>query len=360
MHTKNNILFISRAYGENAGGMERLSFELISHVPDAQKIVNETRPGQSLFSARIRSILFVLTVIPRALIQARHAEAIHIGDPVLLLVAAGIKMLYKKQIFCTVHGLDIAYQNPMYQAYLKLLLPNVDHFIAISDYAKKLLQEKGVTQLITVIPPGITDRIYDQSLQAKDLETLLTKNIFNKIVFATTGRLVARKGHAWFIEHVVPYLPESVIYVIAGDGPERENIANIITKLNLQERVIMLGRISDADQKILLNTCDAFIQPNIAVANDHEGFGIAPLEAALCARQVFASNIDGIPSAIMDGKNGMLLPPEDAHAWISALIEYLKHVSVNPKAREYTKREYSWDAIAEKYRKVFTTMSFRA
>lgn len=353
MPTKNNILFISRAYGENAGGMERLSYELISRFPDAQTIVHETMPGQSLFSARIKSIIFVLSVIPRALAKARYADTIHIGDPVLLLVAACIKVIYKKPIFCTVHGLDVAYQNPIYQSYLNLFLPSIDHFIAISDYAKNLLQQKNIVQPITVIPPGIVDKNYDQSISRQDLEKIVTRNLENRIILATTGRLIQRKGHAWFIEHVVSQLPENILYIIAGDGPQRGNIKNIITKNNLENRVIMLGRISDADQKVLLNTIDAFIQPNIAIKDDHEGFGIAPLEASLCARQVFASRIDGIQSAIIDGSNGTLLPSEDSQAWVSALSAYSQHPSANFRAREYTQQKFNWDSVAEQYSIVF-------
>lgn len=354
MHTvKNRILFISRAYGQNAGGMERLSYELISHFPDAQKIVHETKPGQTLFISRVKSIAFVLTVIPRALLQARTADVIHIGDPVLLIVAWVIKLFYKKPIYCTVHGLDISYQHPIYQLYLKLFLPSITHFIAISEYAKNLLQEKNMLQPITVIPPGITDNFYDASISKKDLESLLKIKLDSKIILATTGRLVSRKGHAWFIEQVLPYLPAHVVYVIAGDGPKRENITNVILSHNMQHRVLMLGRISDADQKILFNTCDAFIQPNIAVQNDHEGFGIAPLEATLCSRNVFASNIDGIPSAIHDGKNGTLLSAHDAQLWISALTEYAQQPSINVSAREYTKQNFDWENIVDRYLEVF-------
>ena len=353
MPTKNNILFISRAYGENAGGMERLSYELISRFPDAQKIVNETKRGQSLFSARVRSVIFVMTVIPRALVQARRADIIHIGDPVLLIVAGGIKLFYNKQIFCTVHGLDVAYQNPIYQSYLKLFLPSVDHFIAISEYAKNLVEKKGIKQPITIIPPGIIDSNYNKPISKQELEKIVKTNLENKVIFATTGRLIKRKGHAWFIEHVLTHLPENIVYIIAGDGPQREVIKKTIEKNNLQGRVIMLGRISDADQKVLLNTCDAFIQPNIAVKNDHEGFGIAPLEAALCARYVFASDIDGIPSAIIDGKNGILLSPENSQLWISTLATYSQHPTENPSAREYTQQQYSWDTICKQYSTVF-------
>ncbi|MEO6077977.1 MAG: glycosyltransferase family 4 protein [Candidatus Andersenbacteria bacterium] len=359
MHTeKNNILFISRAYGRHAGGMERLSYELISAFPMASKLVNETKPRTSLFAARAHSAIFAITIIPRAIIASKKVDIIHIGDPVLLLVAGFVKLCTRKKIICTVHGLDILYSNPLYQAYLKLFLPVCDRYIAISDFAKRKLENHGISaEKISVIPPGIVDHIYDANISREELANLLKQDISNKVIFATTGRLITRKGHAWFIEYVLPHLPENSLYIIAGNGPEFSAIANSIKNLNLENRALMLGRISDTDQKILLNTCDAFIQPNIAIWNDIEGFGIAPLEAALCARNVFAANIDGIPSAIHDDKNGALVESENAQAWISALTEYSKHASQNNQSREYTKQNFSWDVIKQKYEEVFTRVA---
>ena len=47
-------------------------------------------------------------------------------------------------------------------------------------------------------------------------------------LLVTVGRQVRRKGFAWFIEHVMPRLPDRVVFWLAGDGPERENIERAI------------------------------------------------------------------------------------------------------------------------------------
>ncbi|MDR1601380.1 MAG: glycosyltransferase [Tannerella sp.] len=54
---------------------------------------------------------------------------------------------------------------------------------------------------------------------------------------------------------------------------------------------------------------DAFLMPNIPVEGDMEGFGLVCLEASACGTLVFAADIDGIPDAVRNGKNGFLLPP---------------------------------------------------
>ncbi len=355
----NNILFISRAYGEHAGGMERLSLELIQTFtvkePRTRKIVHEIQSGQSLFATRLSSALFALMVLPKAMLAAKEADVVHIGDPVLSFVGWCITTFAKKPVVVTVHGLDISYANPLYQLYLRLFFRSFSRYVAISEHAKSLMAMHNVSALVTVIPPGIYDRLYDASYTRKDLERLLKRDVGHATVLATTGRLIARKGHAWFIEHVFAKLPKNCVYCIAGSGPEHDRLAKLIRTPDLSDRVLLLGRISHSDQKIVLNTIDAFVQPNIHVVGDVEGFGLAPLEAALCGRSVFASRVDGIPSAIHHEKNGTLLPSEDASKWILALTAYMQHTEDRgEQARAYTRATFSWDVLAKKYEEVFT------
>lgn len=362
MTTRKKILCISRAYGEHAGGMERLSFELISELKqsdslDVTTIVHETKPDVSLFTARMQSISFILGVLPRALRQSKDVDLVHIGDPVLSLVGWSIMRLRNIPVVVTVHGLDVAYANPLYRLYLAFFFKKFSGYVAISEYASRLLQKWNVSGDISVIPPGIRDHLYDPMRKRKDLEELLGRDISNTTVLATTGRLVKRKGHAWFIEHVLPKLPTNVLYVVAGNGPEMNTLSTLVKSLHPEHQVMLLGRISTDDQKTLINTVDAFIQPNILIKNDLEGFGIAPLEAALCSRPVFASNVDGIPSAIHHGENGILLPSSDADVWTKTITLFLR----NPKAfepqgvytRTYTLATFSWERIRERYERIF-------
>ncbi len=352
-----NILFISRAYGIHAGGMEALSAGLIASFPDAKRIVHETKPGKRLLVSRIHSLLFAISILPRAIVVSKDVDFVHIGDPVLSGIGWLIMKVRSIPVAVTVHGLDVSYKNPLYQLYLSLFFSSFPLYIAISDYASSLLASRKLGGKVVVIPPGLHDSIYDPTKTRNDLGKLLYRNVAHRQVFLTTGRLVHRKGHAWFIEHVLPKLPRTVLYVIAGDGPERERLVRLIASRKLEERVLLLGRVSEHAKKILLNTCDAFIQPNIPVKHDAEGFGIAPVEAALCGRPVFASNIDGIPSAIHQRKNGILLPPKETTAWVEALT-LLIH---NPKsfepsghdARAYTKAVFDWKSIARRYNDAF-------
>jgi glycosyltransferase involved in cell wall biosynthesis len=337
--------------------MERLSYGLLASFPDALKIVHETKPHQSLRKTRISSLLFALTVLPKAITASRHADIVHIGDPVLSFVGWCIQKIRHIPVVVTVHGLDITYTNPVYQLYLRLFFRSFDTYITISDYVQTLLTTHRVSGTITVIPPGVPDELFEPTKTRNELGKLLYRNIGSKVVFATTGRLVARKGHAWFIKEVLTHLPRTALYAIAGNGPEQDRIAALVRSLKLEDRVVLLGRISHEENKILLNTVDAFIQPNIKILGDTEGFGIAPVEAALCARPVFASNVDGIPTAIAHMNNGVLLPSKEATAWVRTLQTFMDHpLSHKPSgmsARAYTLEKFSWSTIAQEYIDVF-------
>lgn len=337
------LLVISRAYGTAAGGMERLSYEMVEAL--------RTQPGFEVevlhhHGARLASPLFVLGSLPKALKVARWADHIHVGDPLLAFTGWLLKKITGKPVSVTVHGLDILYPNFFYQLYLKLFFTRLDQYFPISHHIERLLQSRHVAGHTTVLTPGITNQYFDPTITRAQLDELLHQPTANKKVLLTVGRLVPRKGHAWFIKNVLPKLPTNYLYVIAGTGPEVTNIRLAAEETGTAERVIELSRVSENDLKILYNTVDAFIQPNISIANDTEGFGLVLLEASLCQRPVFAANIDGIPDAVHDGRNGTLLPSADPQTWISAL----KNIpGPSPAVRQYTLDSFSWDKIITTY-----------
>lgn len=342
------LLVISRAYGTKAGGMERLSYEMVEAL--------RSQPGFEIkvihhHGQRLASPLFVLTSLPKAIQAARWAGHIHLGDPLLALTGWLLKIIIRKPVSVTVHGLDILYPNFLYQLYLKSFFDRLTSYFPISHHVERLLQSRHVAGHVTVLTPGITDQYFDPTINRSQLDTVFHRPTADKKVLLTVGRLVKRKGHAWFIKNVFQSLPSNFLYVIAGSGSEVTNIRLAAEEAKVTDRVIELSRVSEKDLKILYNTVDAFIQPNISIANDAEGFGLVLLEAALCQRPVFASNIEGIPDAIHDGQNGTLLPSTDSAAWISAL----QHISgISPFARQYTLDNFAWNKIITTYTQVLT------
>ena len=345
------ILFISRAYPPIVGGIENQNFELgkwLGKIAQVRIIAN--KKGKQFLP------FFLPYVIVKSVIIARNYDAILLGDGVLGIVGWFVKLFYKKPVICVVHGLDLTYKNSFYQSVWvnKFLKNNIDKFIAVGNETVRVAKEKGISEeKLVFIPNGIDTEKFIGNYSRVDLEKIIGEKVENKKFILASGRLAKRKGVAWFVRNVMPKLPENVIYIIAGDGSDRKNIENAIQETGLGSRVKLLGYVSDEDRNILFNICDLFVQPNIKVSEDMEGFGISVIEAGSCKIPVIASNLEGLKDAIIDGENGFLIESENADAWISKINELLLndnfHKEFGEKARQYIIDNFRWEMIARKY-----------
>ena len=135
------------------------------------------------------------------------------------------------------------------------------------------------------------------------------------IVVVTLGRVVPRKGAAWFAGNVLATLPHNMVYVVAGTGPDTGRVLRAAATAGALPRLLMAGLVDNEQREWLLRGCDVFVQPNVSVPGDVEGFGSVVVEAALRGTPVVASGIEGIRDAVIDGVTGFLLPAGDATAW---------------------------------------------
>ncbi|MEA3273240.1 MAG: glycosyltransferase family 4 protein [Patescibacteria group bacterium] len=368
---KIKILFISRTYPPVVGGMERVSFNLIKSIARLDEtvvtaIVN--RGGKQTLP------IFLIALLPKILISARKYDLVHLSDAVLAPFGDIIKMIHPKvKVVCTVHGLDITYagKNSFYKKINLPALFSLDRIIAVSQATKQTaLDFKVPKRLVTVIPNGVGSKeIYNPKIKKQALATLLKKKskqkfdnqlagkLKEKVFILTLGRLRKRKGVAWFIENVLGKLNSNVVYLVAGDGEEKENIQKIAKKLHLEDRVYLLGFVSSEEKQVLLNTVDIFVQPSIKIKNDMEGFGVSMLEASSCKLPVVATGIEGIKEAVTSGENGFLIKLDNVSAWIKVLRKLIEDPELRhgfgEKAREYTIRNFEWNIIAKRYLKTF-------
>lgn len=341
------VLFITRKYPPQVGGMENFSYNLIKNIKCDKTIV-------ALKKSNIHLIWFIPYVILYSLINARKYEVIHLGDMVLCGLAWVIKLIYpQKIVISTIHGLDITYALSFYQWYIKIFGHKCDKYICNSKNTEELAYKIGINET-SVINIGIEIDKFNgvNKNQEKFKEKYEIPN--NHIVLITTGRLVRRKGVLWFVENVMPnYKNKNITYLIVGQGEDYNAIESIINNKELNGQVRLLGRISDDELKSLYINADIFMMPNITVENDVEGFGIVAIEAALSENIVIGSNIEGIKDSICNGKNGILVNSGDINSYINTIdsvvqsIDKYKGFAIN--ASQFTKDNYSWQNICKLY-----------
>lgn len=360
-HMKDNstqhprILFISRAFPPVIGGIEKQNAEIHKHL---SKIANVTlianRHGKRFLP------LFLPYAITYTLLRAHRYDVILLGDGILAIVAWTLRLVHPHPlVFCILHGLDITFPKPIYQRWwVRQFLTKVDCLLPVSRQTADEAINRGLRKdRCQVIPNGVSPDEFSQKYDTSQLKRLLGCEVVGKNIILTVGRLIERKGVHWFIENVLPKLHEDIIYVVAGDGPMRRIIEKIIVQKKLASRVFLLGMVSDADLRMLYSVADLFIQPNIPVEGDMEGFGLVVLEAGSSGLPVLASRLEGLTEAISDGNNGKLLPFGNVDEYVTNINKLIydkdARYAAGQRAMAYVLQHFQWKLIAERYLKIF-------
>jgi phosphatidylinositol alpha-1,6-mannosyltransferase len=354
------VIFLTRKFPPQAGGMETFSWQLTQAYPGEKAVIH--------FGRRQADIIWVLPRLWLAAVRRkRQASLYHLGDLVLAPLAPLLRRT-GRPIVATVHGLELTYKGfgGLYQRLLNWSLPAIDHFVCVSEHTANLLRERGIAaEKISVISHGVVPPEPRERTAARQAicQTLASTygeaaDCEQRPLLLTVGRLVRRKGVAWFITQVLPQLRElNPLYLVVSDGPEYTAIEESIRQQGLQQQVRLLGQVPAPLLLQLYAGADIFVMPNIAVANDVEGFGFVAIEAAAAGLPVVASRIDGIPAAIHHDRNGFLITPGDAQAYATAIRQWITHPADRQafadRARAYTLESFRWATVAARYHAVF-------
>ncbi len=251
--------------------------------------------------------------------------------------------------------------------YTKINIPSLkklDHLFAVGNVTREEAIKVGIAEKkIDFIPNGVSVNELYEKHDRKELEKLTGfRDLEEKIVILRLGRFVTHKGISWFIGNVMPKLSSKFVMVAAGNrvGKSVGNkddfsvCESVIAQYNLHQRVVLLPSVSTQTVKILLNTVDIVVSPNIKLPGTMEGFGINVIEAAACERVVIASNIEGLKDAIKEGKNGFFAQAENADHWIKKIEAVAEagpdfRKNFGQKARKFVEENFSWDKICQLY-----------
>src|SRR6185312_6414951 len=98
----------------------------------------------------------------------------------------------------------------------------------------------------------------------------------------------------------------ALVYLIAGDGSDRDRLQDKVRRLGLEHHVRFTGMVDEAEKADHFRLADAYVMPSRG-----EGFGFVLLEALACGIPVVASKADGGREAIRNGELGILVEPGD-------------------------------------------------
>ena len=350
---KLKVLFITRKWPPAIGGMETYSVELAEELARRIDLTKKVLPGRrnGLPPGVFMLLWFGMKTAVWLMRHAARFDVAHAGDMAIWPLAWTAWLRNPNlRVILSAHGTDVAYAERsgfkawLYRRYLRAgaRLLSKATVIANSRATGELLDAHGFTD-ITVIP--LAAKQADHATAHSYASTAPSPEPYALFV----GRLIEQKGCAWFIREVLPLLPETMRFKVAGtviDKSEGDALDH--------PRVDYLGPIFGDDLANLRRQASAVVIPNIIGAHNRgfEGFGLAATEAASAGSVVLASNAYGLKDAVIDNETGFLLPPGDAHSWarkITAVAEWPaeKRSAFLARAAATARAFYCWSRVAK-------------
>ena len=371
---KLKVLFVSHTFPPadrplaNVGGMQRVAVDLhgaLAHHPEVA--VRDVVLRSSWRWIYMRTPPYLLRAY-RAIENAARSGAVDVvlfSSMIPATLAAPLRSLLNESGVATLaiaHGQDVTWPFAPYQHVLQSAFEALDGVVAVSRATGEQCLARGLPpSRLHVLPNGIREdrfrgaqspRVGDEFGRRELLRALGSPPDGDSFLLCSVGRQVERKGFSWFVDAVMPELPDSIHYWLAGSGPEESNIRGAAARRGLEERVRLLGAVPDEHLHSLYCGSDLFIMPNVPVPGTMEGFGVVMLEAGLCGLPTIASRLEGIQDVISEEENGHLVRSGHAGDFRDAILSYYtdprKLDAARIRASEKT-RQFRWPVIADCY-----------
>ena len=162
---------------------------------------------------------------------------------------------------------------------------------------------------------GIDVSGYLQGCPARDRDLFLKIGLKEGVpVIGMIGRLSEVKGHRYLIEAFGELISrgDQAQLLIVGSGPHGERLKELVSSQGLADRIFF----SEGGEALsrYLGLVDIYCIPSV-----DEGFGLSLVEAMASGRPCIASKVGGLAEIVSDGEDGILVPPCDPKAILSAV-----------------------------------------
>lgn len=257
-------------------------------------------------------------------------EVIHCNTPmggvVTRIAARKSRKEIGTKVYYTAHGFHFYEGAPiinwvLYYPIEKILAKKcTDKLITISEADLQMARSHHFkTSTYRIHSVGINSQKY-KPIDKEDLLEVRHEWNINKEAFVAicTGELNTNKNQQMLIRAVPSILKKVPAFklLLAGNGPEHDNLEQLIHELEIEESVKLIGYRTDLEKYV--NMSDIAISVSI-----REGLGINLLEAMLCCKPVIGSSNRGHREFIENGVNGFIVDNENFNEHISSIIEKL-------------------------------------
>lgn len=228
----------------------------------------------------------------------------------------------------------------------KVIIATSPNYIETSPILSKF-KEKCV-----VIPLGIEiERFKFTEEIAKSVRRIKEKYPNPIILFV--GKLRYYKG-VHILIRAMRYIPQATLLII-GTGPKEKEWKELASALQLNDRVIFLGELSDSQLVSYLHACELLCLPS---TERSEAFGVVQLEAHACSKPVVSTGLNtGVPFVNLNNQTGFVVPPNSELELANAILKLLENKELANQfgkfAKERVEKEFSANRMAERVLEIY-------
>lgn len=375
-----NILLLSQFFSTTKGGGEYVFSLMAKSLSEkghavwiiTNKITNEVYPTQKninfifvppllkykggLPSGFYENITYVINTINKGLhiIKNEKIDIIHSNNFSPSLAGSILSTLSKTPHVTTIHDVfslcgknywklwgkqsNVSRINTYLAPFFEKMSINLKHnaIHTVSEATKDDLIKFGAKKPIYVIPNSIETQ-NEERLQKIPLQ------------FIYIGRLVFYKNLEVVIKAVNILRNEypKIKLKIIGDGPHRENLKKLVSKLNLQGNIEFGGYVSSEIKMKSLAESEALVFPSLC-----EGFGLVILEAFSQRKPALVSDIRPLSDIISNKINGLVISPHDEHEWANGLKQIItepeKSTEMGTEGKNLLEKTYNEKIMIQK------------
>jgi PEP-CTERM/exosortase A-associated glycosyltransferase len=340
-----------------AGALPRLS----SRVPFARESTMMAALGRSL----------------RRLLRTESIDLVHAHSPVLcglpaVLVASGrgIPTVYEVRGFWEDGFTDrwsAGERSIRYRLSRRLetfVFRRASAVVAISQRMVDEIADRGIPrETLLAVPNGVDGQRFGPL--PKDIEIVDRHALRGRPVLGFIGSFFHWEGLECLLDAMVRVrtrLPEARL-VLVGGGDQEKLLPQWIRQLNLQDHVIVTGRVPHRDVMRYYSVMDVLVYPRLKSRITDLTPPLKPLEAMAMGKAVVGSDVGALRELLSDGKAGLLFKSGDDDDLAQRLVTLLTDSSAREQlaaaGREYVLREHAWERLVLRYQTLYLRLTER-
>lgn len=247
----------------------------------------------------------------------------------------------------------------LYKITEKILSFTCDKIIVISDFEKISALKNNIIseKKIITIANGIDVKKYDETVDLNNVERSNYGIGKDTYVIGMVGRISDQKAPDSFVKVAkeIKKIISNSYFIIVGDGEDRRQIESLIKDYNLEDCFLITGWVD--------NTYNFISLFDVAILLSRwEGFGLALSEYMICRKPVVASNVDAIPSIIVNEETGFLVEVDNINEAVNAIkkIYYMGSEldKILDKAEAKVRNEFNINRVCREHENLFYKLIF--